>query len=99
MSTANKRTIKGTSISYPLGRKSKLHPEGVPNKYADKELLLRMKTLNGQPKVTRDKRALIKEFNPLHFALGDVRPVWKTWQTYAQNMGLLENEDTYHEKA
>lgn len=46
----------------------------------------------GQPNVTRDKRALIKEFNPLHFAFGDVRPVWKTYQTYAQNMGLLEDE-------
>ena len=99
MSTANKRTIKGTSISYPLGRKSKLHPEGVPNKYADKELLLRMKALNGEPNMTRQKRSLIKEFNPLHFALGEVRPVWKTYQSYAQNMGLLENEDTYHEKA
>lgn len=70
-----------------------------PNKYADKELLQRMKALNGQPNVTRDKRALIKEFNPLHFALGEVRPVWKTYQSYAQNMGLLENEDTYHEPA
>lgn len=94
MSTANKRTIKGTSISYPLGRKSKLHPEGVPNKYADKELLLRMKALNPQDNLLDEKRSLIKEFNPLHFALGEVRPVWKTWQTYAQNMGLLENEDT-----
>lgn len=93
--TANKRTIKGTSISYPTVRKSKLNPDGnkIPPKYADKELLSRMKLLQGQPNVTRDKRALIKEFNPLHFTLGEVRPVWKTYQTYAQNMGLLEDED------
>jgi len=80
-------------INYPTGRKSKLHPNGIPLKYAEKELLSRFKLMAGQPNVTRDKRALIKEFNPLHFAFGDVRPVWKTYQTYAQNMGLLEDED------
>lgn len=93
MSTANKRVIKGTKLAYPVGRRSKLHPNGVPNKYADKELLMRFKAMAGQPNVTRDKRALIKEFNPLHFSLGETLPVWKTWQTYAQNMGLLEDED------
>ena len=98
--TANKRTIKGTSISYPAGRKSKFNPNGtaVPPKYADKEILARMKTLKGQPNMTREKRAIIKEFNPLHFIFGDVRPVWKTYENYATNMGLLSDEDTYHEK-
>lgn len=97
--TANKRTIKGTSIKYPTVRRSKLNPDGnkIPPKYADKELLARMKTLNGQPNMTREKRALIKEFNPLHFIFGDVRPVWKTYENYATNMGLLSDEDTYHE--
>lgn len=47
----------------------------------------------GKPNAKRNKRALIKEFNPLHFAFGDVRPVWKTWQSYAQNMQLLEDDD------
>ena len=89
-STANKRVIKGTKLAYPTGRRSKLHPDGVPNKYAEKELLARFKTFQGQPNVTRNKRALIKEFSPLHFSFGDTLPVWKTWQTYAQNMGLLE---------
>ena len=93
MSTANKRVIKGTKLAYPVGRRSKLHPNGVPNKYAEKELLMRFKAMAGQPNVTRDKRALIKEFNPFHFSFGDVRPVWKTWQSYATNMGILENED------
>ena len=79
-------------INYPTGRKSKNHPEGIPLKYADRELLSRMKLLQGQPSMTRDKRALIKEFNPLHFSFGDVRPVWKTWQSYATNMGILEDE-------
>lgn len=79
-------------INYPTGRKSKNHPNGIPLKYADKELLQRFKSMHGEPNLTRNKRALIKEFNPLHFTFGDVRPVWKTWQTYAQNMGLLEDE-------
>lgn len=79
-------------INYPTGRKSKNHPNGIPLKYADKELLSRFKSMAGQPNVTRDKRALIKEFNPLHFAFGNTLPVWKTYQTYAQNMGLLETD-------
>lgn len=98
-STANKRVIKGTSISYPAGRKSKFNPDGtaVPPKYADKEILARMKTLKGQPNPARTKRAIIKEFNPLHFVFGNVRPVWKTYESYAQNMGLLTDEDTSHD--
>lgn len=44
----------------------------------------------GKPNATRNKRALVKSSNPHHYIFGDVRPVWKTWQTYAQNMQLLE---------
>jgi hypothetical protein len=44
----------------------------------------------GKPNSTRNKRALVKSSNPHHYAFGDVRPVWKTWQSYAQNMQLLE---------
>lgn len=92
--TANKRTIKGTSISYPAGRKSKFNPNGlaVPAKYAEKELLARFKEFHGEPNPTRRKRALIAKFNPLHFAFGNTLPIWKTYQTYAQNMGLLETD-------
>jgi len=47
----------------------------------------------GKPNATRNKRALVKSSNPLHYTFGDVRPVWKTWQSYAQNMQLLEDDD------
>ena len=47
----------------------------------------------GKPNATRNKRALVKSSNPHHYIFGDVRPVWKTWQTYAQNMQLLEGDD------
>ena len=47
----------------------------------------------GKPNSTRNKRALVKSSNPHHYIFGDVRPVWKTWQTYAQNMQLLEDDD------
>jgi hypothetical protein len=92
--TANKRTIKGTSINYPTVRKSKLNHDGnkAPAKYADKELLAIFKTFHGEPNPTRRKRALIAKFNPLHFAFGNTLPIWKTYQTYAQNMGLLETD-------
>lgn len=79
-------------INYPTGRKSKLHPNGIPLKYADRELLSRFKEFHGEPNPTRRKRALIAKFNPLHFAFGNTLPVWKTYQTYAQNMGLLETD-------
>lgn len=90
MSTANKRVIKGTSISYPLGRKSKFNPDGskAPPKYANNELLQRFKHMT----TPDEKRQAIAEYCPLHFSFGDVRPVWKTYQTYAQNMGLLEDD-------
>ena len=81
-------------INYPAGRKSKHNPDGLPPKYMDKELLARMKSLHGKPNCTREKRALVKQFNPLHYTFGNVRPIWKSWLTYAQNMELLEpNED------
>ena len=44
----------------------------------------------GKPNATRNKRALVKSSNPFHYSFGNIRPVWKTWQTYAQNMQLLE---------
>lgn len=96
---ANKRVIKGTSISYPAGRKSKFNPDGskAPAKYADKEILARMKLIKNEDNIKRKKRAIIKEFNPLHFIFGEVRPVWKTYENYATNMGLLSDEDTYHD--
>ena len=78
-------------INYPTGRKSKLHPNGIPLKYSDKELLARFKLIKCEDNIKRKKRSLIKEFNPLHFAFGNTLPVWKTYQTYAQNMGLLED--------
>lgn len=86
----NKRQIKGTSISYPSGRKSKYNPKGLPPAYLKHEIIRRMKDCIGMPNKTREQRAIIKEFNPHHFIFGEVRPVWKTWQNYATNMGLLE---------
>jgi hypothetical protein len=80
------------TLNYPAGRRSKHNPNGLPPKYLDKELLARFVKLHGEPNVTRNKRALVKEFNPLHYTFGEVRPVWKTWHTYAWNMGLLEDE-------
>lgn len=43
----------------------------------------------GKPNSTRNKRALVKATNPFHYSFGNVRPVWKTYLTYAQNMELL----------
>ena len=45
----------------------------------------------GKPNATRNKRALVKQANPFHYSFGNIRPVWKTWHTYAWNMGLLED--------
>lgn len=90
---ANKRELKGVGISYPSGRKSKNNPNGLPPKYLDKEIMLRMRECVGLPNKTREQRAIIKEFNPLHYIFGEVRPVWKTWETYAWNMGLLEADN------
>lgn len=85
-------------INYPTGRRSKNHPNGIPLKYADKEIMMRMKQLQGTPNKTREQRAIVKEFNPFHYTFGNVRPVWKTWENYATNMelihgGLYENEE------
>ena len=77
------------SINYPSGRKSKNNPNGLPPKYLDKEIMMRMKQCVGLPNKTREQRTIIKEFNPHHFIFGTVRPVWKTWENYATNMELL----------
>lgn len=47
----------------------------------------------GKPNPKRNKRSVVKRSNPFHYTFGDTRPVWKTYLTYAQNMGLLENQD------
>jgi len=59
---------------------------------ADNTITKEFAKYNGKPNPTRNKRALVKQSNPFHYSLGEVRPVWKTWQTYAQNMGLLEDD-------
>jgi hypothetical protein len=58
----------------------------------DNSIAKEFEKYKGKPNFTREKRALVKSSNPLHYAFGDVRPVWKTYQTYALNMGLLEDE-------
>ena len=47
---------------------------------------------HGQPSKSRKQRSLVSKSNPHHFIFGNTLPVWKTWQTYAQNMGLLEDD-------
>ena len=59
----------------------------------DNSIIKEFAKYTGKPNATRNKRALVKQSNPHHYAFGDVRPVWKTYQTYALNMGLLEDED------
>jgi len=56
----------------------------------DNSITTRFAKYNGKPNPTRNKRAEVKKSNPFHYSLGEVRPVWKTWLTYAQNMGLIE---------
>lgn len=95
---ANKRELKGVAISYPAGRKSKNNPNGLPPAYLKHEIVKRMKECVGMPNKTREQRSIVKEFNPFHFIFGEVRPVWKTWKNYAENMellhgGLYEDED------
>ena len=52
----------------------------------------------GKPNATRNKRTEVKKANPFHYTFGNIRPVWKTYLTYAQNMellhgGMYEDED------
>ena len=58
----------------------------------DNNIANELKKYNGQPSKSRKKRDLISKSSPHHLIFGSTLPVWKTWQTYAQNMGLLENE-------
>ena len=62
----------------------------------DNTIIKEFAKYSGKPNATRNKRALVRSSNPHHYIFGDVRPVWKTWQTYAQNMDLLYG-DTYEE--
>lgn len=57
---------------------------------ADNTITKEFAKYNGLPNATRNKRNLVKQSNPFHYSFGNIRPVWKTWQTYAQNMQLLE---------
>jgi hypothetical protein len=34
----------------------------------------------------KEKRALVMESNPNHYAFGEIRRAWKPWLTYAENM-------------
>ena len=56
------------------------------------QMLQEFAKYHGKPNPTRNKRALVLKANPLHYSFGEVRPVWKTYLTYAQNMGLLETD-------
>ena len=51
------------------------------------------KKYDGQPNKSRYKRSLVSKSSPHHLIFGSNLPVWKTYETYAQNMGLLEDED------
>lgn len=73
-------------------------PKLKPAPYLKHEIIQRMKECVGMPNKSREQRSIIKEFNPLHYTFGNVRPVWKTWENYATNMelihgGLYENEE------
>lgn len=59
----------------------------------DNSISFELVKYHGQPSKSRRQRALVSKSNPHHFIFGSTLPVWKTWQTYAQNMGLLEDED------
>lgn len=67
----------------------KYAPKLRPHTYNPRELLANIKLL---PLVDA-KREEITKSNPLHYTFGEVRPVWKSWHTYAWNMGLLESQD------
>jgi hypothetical protein len=60
----------------------------------DNNIANEFKKYKGQPSMSRKKRALISKSSPHHLIFGNTLPVWKTWQSYATNMGVLEDEDT-----
>lgn len=66
----------------------KYAPKLRPTTYNPRELLANIKLLP----LVEAKREEIAKSNPLHYSFGDTRPVWKTWQSYATNMGLLEDD-------
>lgn len=55
----------------------------------DNSITTRFAKYNGKPNPTRNKRAEVKKANPFHYSFGNVRPVWKTWLTYMENMELI----------
>jgi hypothetical protein len=59
----------------------------------DNNIANELKKYQGQPSMSRKKRALISKSSPHHLIFGNNLPVWKTYQTYAQNMGLLEADE------
>jgi hypothetical protein len=59
----------------------------------DTNIANELKKYNGQPNKSRQQRSLVSKSSPHHFIFGTTLPVWKTYQTYAQNMGLLEGND------
>ena len=59
----------------------------------DNSISFELKKYKGQPSKSRKQRALVSKSSPHHFIFGNTLPVWKTWQTYAQNMGLLEADN------
>lgn len=68
-----------------------------PKALLKKELSQELKLCEGLPNKTREQRSLVKKTNPFHYSFGNVRPVWKTWLTYMENMelihgGLYEND-------
>ena len=60
----------------------------------DNSISFELVKYHGQPSKSRRQRALVSKSNPHHFIFGSTLPVWKTWQTYAQNMGLLEADES-----
>jgi hypothetical protein len=64
----------------------KYAPKLRPTTYNPRELLANIALLP----VAQDKREEVSKANPFHYSFGNVRPIWKTYQTYAQNMGLIE---------
>ena len=58
----------------------------------DNSISFELRKYDGQPNKGRNQRSLVSKVSPHHFIFGSTLPVWKTYQTYAQNMGLLEDD-------
>ncbi len=77
--------------------KARGKPGPDPNKSPfklDNSISFELVKYHGQPSKSRKQRSLVTKSNPHHFIFGNNLPVWKTWQTYAQNMGLLEADES-----